>query len=121
VDEALDRLARRLEADPFFLAWALAQYARSQGLDDSALAARLGCEVPVLTRLRLCRCPAEEPTAFRTGVSRLAERFGANADVLAEAVSLAWALSALRGPAAGKLLAARDAEPPPDEPPGGES
>ncbi len=35
--EALEALAARAADEPFFLAWALAGYAHSEGLDDAAL------------------------------------------------------------------------------------
>lgn len=117
-----EHLARRVATDPAFLAWALAGYARGEGLDDAGLAAALGCPVPTLTTLRLCRLPAADPPAFRQDIDRIAGRFGVDADVLAEAVRRAQALRRLQGGAArGTLLAARDDDRPAEEgePPGG--
>jgi hypothetical protein len=111
VASRLDALARRVVDDPFFLGEALAAYARSEGLDDAGLAAALGCSVEGLARLRLCRRP--DPARFGADVARIAERFGARADALAEAVRRADALAALRDASAGAaeaglLMAARD-------------
>lgn len=69
--ELLSRAAERAEADPFFLAHALAAYRRRHGLTDEQLAARLGCSVGLLPRLGLCRRPATPAE-----VERVAERFG---------------------------------------------
>jgi hypothetical protein len=110
----LEHLARRLPDAPDFLACALAGYARSERLDDTGLAARLGCPVQTLTHLRLCRCPRERAPLFRQDVVQIAGRFGVDADALAEAVRRGQALYHLRDPAggAGFLLAARYGEPP---------
>jgi hypothetical protein len=118
MSESLRHLAARVADDPFFLAHSLAEYARSEGLDDAALAARLGCRVEDLPLLRLCRAPRTEPGEFRADVATIAERFGLNATLLAEAVRLGQGLAQLRQAAQptghpGYLLAARDAEEPP--------
>ena len=44
----LQRLARRASAEPSFLGWQLAAFARVHGFDDDALAAHLGCAVETL-------------------------------------------------------------------------
>jgi hypothetical protein len=52
--------------DPYFLASVLAEYQRQHGLDDTALAALLACNVAELTPLRLCRRPgAADPSWTR--------------------------------------------------------
>jgi hypothetical protein len=107
----LEALARRVTEDPFFLGSALADYARSEGLDDAGLAAALGCSGEALARLRLCRRPDPAPERFAAEVERIASRFGARPEVVAEAVRRADALAGLRGPAVGErglLMAARD-------------
>jgi len=111
----LERLARRVEGDPFFLATPLACFARGERLDDVALSARLGCEVSTLTRLRLCRAPDPRPPGFWQDTQAIAARFGLDADVLAEVVRYGQGLMRMR-PAAetpaeeapGFLMAARD-------------
>jgi hypothetical protein len=110
----LEKMARRVQDDPLFLAWALAEYARRERLDDDALAAALGCPVETLTPLRLCRTPGGGPAEFQRGVDRIAEHFGVDAEVIEEAVCCAEARRRLREEAGprGMLLAARDAEPP---------
>ena len=109
----IEALARRVESDPFFLAFSLASYARSERLSDAALAVRLGCDRDQLSRIRLCRRPRPEPALFQEDIARVAAAFNISGDVLAQAVRRADALSALR-PApshnAGLLMAARDRE-----------
>src|SRR6266540_1894734 len=104
----LDLLAARVETDPAFLANALAEYARSEGLDDAALARALGCAVGQLTPLRLClRLRSDR---IGEDADEVAGRFGVSRDALIAVVRRADALQALRGGAgmAGTLMAARD-------------
>jgi hypothetical protein len=115
MSEALDHLANRVATDPFFLAFVLAEYARAEKLDDSAVAAALGCRVEDLTPLRLCRAPRPDPTDFRADVGAIAGRFGIAPGKLAEVVRRGEALSRLRVAApttaeAGWVVAARDPE-----------
>ncbi len=116
--ERLEALARRVQSDPAFLAAALADYARSEGLDEHGLAKALGCAPGQLAPLRLCQRPRAEPAGqFRRDVEQIAARFGVRAAVLAEAVRRSDALRALRGAGMGEqgtLMAARDR----DEEPG---
>jgi hypothetical protein len=105
----LDRLAQRVTSDPGFLAAALAAYGKSEGLDDAALAARLGCDPPILTNLRLCRMPRPQPPQFGQDVERIAGRFGVQAEVLADMVRRGQNLLRFQaGATPGTLLAARD-------------
>lgn len=115
MDPQLERLAGRVANDPLFLAAALTRYAQSEGLDDPALAAALGCAVATLTPLRLCRMPRPEAPLFRQDVEQIAARFGVMPDLLAEVVRRGQSLLHLQDPAnrtrdepAGFLLAARD-------------
>jgi hypothetical protein len=120
---ALDHLAARVATDPLFLASVLAEYARSEGLDDDGLATTLGCLRTDLTRLRLCSAPRPEPEQFRADVLTIAERFGIAPNTLTAIVRRGQSLSRIRavqrqGSEAGFLLAARDDErkpPPRDE------
>lgn len=108
--ERLAALARRVESDPFFLAPALAVYARAEGLSDAELAARLGCVPDRLPAIRLCRLPRPAPARFQHDVDRIADAFQIDGAVIAEAVRLASALSTL-GQFDGQdgfLMAARD-------------
>lgn len=111
--DALDYLARRAAADPAFLGQALDEYARSEALNDDALAAALHCGPETLPRLRLCLRPRPEPELFRGDIEEIASHFGVAAEVLVEAVRRSDALTALRqAPTArGTLLAARDRQP----------
>jgi hypothetical protein len=120
VSDPLEPLARRVEGDPFFLASVLAEYARSEGLDDAGLAAALGCRPAALTDLRLCRAPGMEPREFKADVVRVAEHFGLEPVRLAEIARRGQTLQRARAAAAGAtLLAARDALPPVAEKPEG--
>jgi hypothetical protein len=114
----LDRLARRLMRDAFFLAAPLARFAESQQLDDDGVAEHLGCDLATLTHLRLCRNPDPDPPHFWRDVERIAGRFGLDPDTFAGVVKLGQALLRTQHPAhegvgesAGYLLAARDVEP----------
>jgi hypothetical protein len=120
--EPLEALAARAETESFFLAWLLAAYARSQGQDDPALAADLGCRVEELVMLRLCRAPRPESREFWEDVRRIAQRFGIAPQRLAEVVKRGRVIRLFQAPApaaGGFLMAARDREPEPspDEPP----
>ena len=117
--EHLNELARRVASDTFFLASALAVYARSEGLDDAALAARLGCQPEALTMLHLCRRP-QSGARFGPDIAAIAARFSVGAELLATVVRRADALEAMRGSGAthvaglserGTLIAARDRAP----------
>jgi hypothetical protein len=121
--DPLANLARRVEPDPFFLAAVLAEYARTEGLDDAGLAAALGLPPDRLPHLKLCRPPRPEAEFFWPDVEHLADRFGIPPEPLAEAVrrgetiARAKAASPPAGADAGAFLAARDADPPAGDPP----
>lgn len=107
--DPLDTLARRVEHEPFFLASTLVLFAGSEGLDEEALCRFLCCPPESFAMLCLCRTPDEEPTGFQRDVKRIAERFGADVDALAEAVRRGQALQRLRQASiSGTLIAARD-------------
>lgn len=117
---ALDHLAMRVADDPFFLARPLAEFARSEGLDDGGLAAKLGCRMDDLAAIRLCRAPRPDPGEFRSDIEAVAARFGIEPPKLAAAVRLGQSLAHLRETklsdgAPGVLLAARDDDRPPPE------
>jgi hypothetical protein len=113
----LEELARRVESDPFLLGCVLKDYARSEKLDDAALAAALGCDSETLTMVRLCRAP--EPDRFREDIDQVVARFGVNRGVLEEAVRRGQAIASMKhqpaGATGGMLLAARDDDRPPEE------
>jgi hypothetical protein len=114
VSEPLDALARKVQGDPFFLASLLTLYARSDDLDDTGLAAALGCPPERLSGLRLCRAPRPDPAGFREDVAGIAAEFGLDPDRLAEAVMRGRAIREIgAAPAGGRgfLMAARDEQP----------
>jgi hypothetical protein len=107
----LNALARRVEGDGFFLASALADYARGERLGEGELAAVLGCPPEVLTPLRLCRRPHGDASRFRRDVDRIAAQFGIAPEVLAQVLRRSDAITALGAGAEsglGTLMAARD-------------
>ncbi len=116
--ELLRRAAERARRRPFYLAAVLLDWAESEGMDDTALAARLGCSVADLPGVLLCRRPEGTGPTFRKDVERIADRFGLDPLRLAEAIRYADALAAI-APAEDDpwLIAARDREPEPEQPP----
>lgn len=110
MSERIEALARRVADDPFFLASALAAYARAEELSDVELARRLGCLPTQLDAIRLCRRPRSAPAQFQQDVGRIAAAFQIDGGVIAEAVRLAEALQALEqmSESDAYLMAARD-------------
>lgn len=108
-ESPLERLARRASAEPSFLGWQLAAFARARGFDDDALAAHLGCPRATLANVRLCG--AIRPDHFRDDVTCVAEKFGLVVTRLAEAAK-PLPTEPAREPASadapGVVLAARD-------------
>jgi hypothetical protein len=107
--------ARRAGIDPFFLAFALAEYAKDNDWDEPALTAALGATPDTLAHARLCRMPRTDPAGFREDVDRIAAKFGLNRDVLAPAVRFGQVVATIRPDpdaapveSATPLLAARD-------------
>lgn len=118
--ERLTALAQRVRHDEYFLASAMAEYARSENLEAAGLAMLLNCSSETLDRLRLCRRPRSTAHLFQADVDRIATRFGIRAETLAEIVRRADALLVLRSASASEdslLAAARDR----DEPAGGDT
>jgi hypothetical protein len=105
----LERLARRVADDHFFLAAVLARYATARGLDDAGLAAVLACSPETLMHLRLCRNPDHLPPHFGKDVETIAGKFGLDPDVFAEVVRLGQSLL-------GVCSAERDQEQERDQP-----
>src|SRR5262249_45529081 len=108
----LEKLARRVARDAYFLAAPLARFAHGQSLDDRGLAAKVGCNLETLTHLRLCRNPDPAPPSFWNDVHQIATRFGVDPDNLAEIVRLGQSLLKLENAEPdlerGSLIAARD-------------
>lgn len=119
--DPLERMAKWAEGQEHFLAFLLAMYAQSEGLDDASLAAALGCCPEDLVMVRLCRAPRLDRQGFRDDVARIADRFDLDPKRLSVAVKRGRVLACLQdGPSGhgGFLMAARDDEddPPPEAP-----
>jgi hypothetical protein len=110
----LEHMARRLEDDPFFLACPIKLYARSEGLNEEAMAAGLKCSTSSLVMVRLCRSPPVESDTFYDDIERIASKFSLDAERLAEAVRRGQALFHMTTGAkpSRTLLAARDGDTP---------
>jgi hypothetical protein len=112
MSDRIDALAARVQSDELFLASALENYRKSEGLDRDGLAAALGCPPRMLGPVGLCRRPREE--RFFADIEHIADRFALDADALAEMVRRANSLTALRREEHvadnGSLMAARDRE-----------
>jgi len=108
----LEHMARRLEGDAFFLACPLKLYAKSEGLEEEALAAALKCSKESLVKARLCRSPVAEAETFQDDIQRIAAKFSVDAHALAEAVRRGQAIFQMTegGKASRTLLAARDGD-----------
>lgn len=80
------RTARRAGIDPFFLGFALHEYASLELLDETTLMTALNATPETLAHARLCRMPRSDSAGFVEDVDRIAAKFGLNRDVLAKAV-----------------------------------
>ena len=76
---ALNKLARRVSTDPLFFAYRITRYQEARRLGDADLAQLLGCEVAMLSNLRLCHAPRDDK-----GLTQIATRFKCKPHVLAE-------------------------------------
>lgn len=112
MNDPVEALARKVRDDPFFLAPILEAYAAPESDPDARLLCDLGCDLPELTMLRLCRMPRPEPDGFREDVARIAERFGFDQVNLTRVIRRGEVLLRMRssGDADG-LMAARDLKP----------
>lgn len=115
MDDLVIRAARRAVLDPHFLAFGLGRYAEERQMDERGLMAALGATPETLAHARLCRTPRTDPAGLREDVGRIADKFGLNAAVLAEAVQAGRVAEVHRASAerelpeaAAPLLAARD-------------
>ena len=109
---SLARLAQQARERQTLLAGLLFAYQEQEGLDESGLAAFLGCAVVALPKLALCRRPRAQTPAFRADVERIAQYAGADAARLVKLIRAVEARAALQHAAEASplLLAARDHE-----------
>jgi hypothetical protein len=120
--DALNRAALRLAAsDPAYLGYWLDRHKAHEGLDDAALARRLGIDASRLATLALCRTPAGD--AFADDLAAICDLTAAARGPLASLLRREQGLAAWTAPtstpassSARWLLAAHDADQPP--PPG---
>ncbi|MDQ2745352.1 MAG: hypothetical protein M3Z66_24055 [Chloroflexota bacterium] len=108
--DPIERMAQRATDDPFYVASAMAEYARSEGIPWRQVASLLGCSEEQLSQVALCRRPYGD--AIWNDLVRIAGRFALDAEALATMVRRADALTSLRGGAGTTtmLQAARDRE-----------
>jgi hypothetical protein len=69
----LKSLARRLEIDPRFMAYALAQYQLQEGIEVEGLTQSLGLMPEMLTRLALCLRPDCRSPQFAAQLREIAD------------------------------------------------
>jgi hypothetical protein len=123
MSDQLERLAKRLENDAYFLACPLKRYAEFENLGVDELARGLACSLETLTLIRLCRAPRSVPAEFRQDIAQVATRFHVDADILASMVRSGQAIYHMGQAASqtgGTLMAARDADSPEEDKSGGD-
>lgn len=118
VQDALVTVARYATQDPAYLAWALAEYQRIEGVDDVRLVKLLKMRDPArLSGLRLCLRPRDD--RLPRDVDAIAAAYGVDADALVDVIRTVDALRAMGaappGTVAGRLLAARSRTPGKDD------
>ena len=114
-DRYLARAATRAEANPFFVAFALAAYRALMDLDEARLAAWLGCSGEDMARLALCRRPDGEGAMFGDEVRRIAGYVNGNVSRLAQLLRTVETAEVMGTSAAATLLAAQDRRPEGDD------
>ena len=82
--QLLERMARRVEALPRFMAYLLRRYIELKGSDQVTLMARLGVGRTALIRLALCWRPRS--WRFDSDVARIAEVVGVDPRKLAQVI-----------------------------------
>ncbi len=109
---SLARLARRLSANPTFMAYVLAAYASQENLKEDELAQKLGISQEDYVRLAICKRPSATQSGFARGVRRVAGYVQADAAQLALIIRQVNSLENLTSTPsqAGWLAAARDRE-----------
>ena len=82
--QLLERMARRVEALPRFMAYLLRRYIELKGSDQVTLIARLGVGRAAFIRLALCRRPRS--WRFDSDVAQIAEVVGVDSRKLAQVI-----------------------------------
>jgi hypothetical protein len=105
------KLARKLADAPKSMAWILAKYRDAEGIDEAALAQRLGIDIDELPHLGMYGRPRQY--LFAEDVQTISERFGIDQLVLSSLVRHVEALETFRtyqdtAGATGLVAAARD-------------
>lgn len=112
-DKLMTVAARAAATRPAFLGWVLAEYQKTEGLDDAALARHLRAEPGIVSSLRLCLRPRSD--RFLQDIEQIAAMFPCDGDVLVAVVRHVEFLNAARGTSgtndAGRLMAARSRPP----------
>jgi hypothetical protein len=92
----LTGLARRLQSNREYMAWALREYGQQERLDESELAGVLNLSRGMWIRLSLCKRPDPDSPAFADQVRQLSEYVSADAGMLVNLLRQIDSLSALR-------------------------
>lgn len=93
--DLLADLIPRVVDDPGFVAWALDQYRRSEGITEDELRARLKVDERSYTRLNLCEMPVNDPAHFARHVQEISDYTGVDAAFLATLLRQVAAMEAL--------------------------
>ena len=86
--QLLERTARRVEAQPRFMAYLLLRYLELNGSDQVTLMARLGVDRAAFNRLALCWRP--RAWRFDSDVARIAEVVGVDPTKLAQVIQVKY-------------------------------
>ncbi len=112
LERLLARAANRASRRAFFIASALEDYRKMEGLDEAQLADYLRCTPKDLARLALCRRPQSESSKFKDEVRAIARHTSIDGGQLMKLLRQVDALGALPAgnTALGAFMAARDSE-----------
>lgn len=107
----LERLARKLRANPDYMASVLAVYQQHEQLSEAALAHRLSIDSTQLTRLALCKRPNTQSVNFPEQIHQIAIYVGAGEIALAQIIRLVESLQVFSSLAAGEKPVTSTATP----------
>lgn len=112
LQQTLAPLVVKTQEDPFFLGWAITQYAHLYNMKKNAIAAWLHCDVNSLDKLFLCRLPDGTSQRVRTQIQQICDYIGCDSDRLIAIIREVFAVHQLKEASLydneGFLMAARD-------------